>query len=643
MEVLDYKQIFDAIKNDDLKTFSSLLPSEKLNISFGRFPLLSVLYLFESCKILKTVEKRIIRTSKFEEAPEFFDIYLRFKQRAKKCLRLYTVYDKIIYPIEMLAVLDERHHLNKYYKVLFKNEEIVKRLTKIYKINHKTDGEITQEKLKLPKKPFGFKQKFLMVIVSVVVALMCSFSGVMIGVVSNKSGLGTKLSPIGVSTEQELLTALENGYRVYELENDITISKPLTAYNFSGVLDGNGHTIFVGENLKTSLVRNLSGKITDLHIDALVDEKKFDESFAFFAQTSTGTISGCKLTANIKAQSLSEEDIWISGFVIKNKGTISNCVSNLDADMENLRDRNCYLSAFVGVNDGTIKNSKTETGSFSSDTVDLAGFANENNGLIKASINNISMTQTSDEQWHPNTSGFVNTNNGTIDSCKNYGDIYSESTLSVPASYDAVYYVFASGFACENFGLISKSTNYANIVGVGTISNVYSAGIVSMNHTYNNISAVVEKSYSLQDKEISAKSEDVGAYAAGIAAYNTASVENCGFEGMLWADSKGDAVAAGVVAYNYASRVSDSFAIVKILNEKVVNKTGNFFAGVVGISIDNIEHVYNNFYVTDSSFTSAAYFYNSIFKVWRELTDAEISTTAYLSAADLKSEVKIYD
>ena len=78
MEGLDYKQIFDAIKNDDLKTFSSLLPSEKLNIRFGRFPLLSVLYLFESCRILKAVEKRIIRTSKFEEAPEFFDIYLRF-------------------------------------------------------------------------------------------------------------------------------------------------------------------------------------------------------------------------------------------------------------------------------------------------------------------------------------------------------------------------------------------------------------------------------------------------------------------------------------------------------------------------------------------------------------------------------------
>lgn len=640
MESLDYKHIFEAIKNDDLKLFSSLLPSEKLNIRFGRFPLLSVLYLFESYKILNAVEKKIIRVSKFEEVPEYFDIYLKFKKRAKKCLRLYTVYDKIIYPIEMLAILDERHHLNKFYKVLFKNEEIVKRIIKIYKINHKTEGEISQESIKLPKKKLGFKQKLSAVLISAIMIFVCAFSGIVLGIVSNKTGLGTAGSPILIRTEQEFLTALENGNKHYKIENDLVLSAPVEPSTFSGVLDGNNHTIYAEENIQSAIISKLTGTIKNLNIEASVSENTITDDFAFFAIESTGLIENSSLEANVVATANADVDIWIAGFVVNNSGTISNCVSLLSAEIVNLKDRNCFLSAFAGVNTGTIKNSKTLEATFEADTVDLAGFANENTGTILNCENKISMKQTSEKEWHPNTSGFVNTNYGTIDACKNYGDIHSESTLSVGTTGN-VYYVFASGVVCDNFGLVSNSRNFANIKGVSKISNVYSGGIVSMNETADGISAVVR--YSKSKGEISAKSNSSGAYAGGIAAWNTASVENSGFEGTMWADSSSDAVCGGIVAYNYASRVSDCYSVVKILTSNVTNSTGNFFASIVGINVNSVTYVYSNHYVLDSSFTAPAYFYNSYFGVWRELAGSEISTTAYNTAEELPSEVVLND
>lgn len=640
MESLDYRQIFEAIKNDDLKLFSSLLPSEKFNIRFGRFPLLSVLYLFESCKILNAVEKKIIRVSKFEEVPECFDIYLEFKKKAKKCLRLYTVYDKIVYPIEMLAVLDNRHHLNKFYKILFKNEEIVKRLAKIYKINHKTEGEISQEKLKLPKKKLNFKQKLLAGVVSVLMIFVCAFSGIFLGIVSNKTGLGTSASPIVIRTEKEFLTALENGKKYYKLKNDITLTDEIEPNEFSGVLDGGNHTIYAGENITSSLVSVLSGTIKNVNLEAELSNETITDNFAFFAISSTGVIKNSNLVANIDATSNADLDVWIAGFVANNKGTISKCVSSVDAKIVNNQERDCYLSAFAGVNSGVIKYSKTLETTFVSDTVDLAGFACENTGTIKNCENRISMKQTSEKEWHPNTSGFVNTNYGKIDSCKNYGDVHSESALEV-GTVGNVYYVFASGVVCDNFGLVSNSRNFGNIKGISKVSNVYSGGIVSMNETANGVSAVVE--YSKSKGEISAKSKSSGSYAGGVAAWNSASVEYSGFEGTMWADSSSDAICGGIVAYNYASRVSDCYVVAQVITSNVTNSTGNFFAGVVGVNINTASYVYSNHYVLNSSFSTAAYLYNGYYGIWRAMTDNEISTTAYNTAAELPSEVVLND
>ena len=135
MEQERAQKIFEAIKKDDLKLFSSLLTSpQDFQICFGRFPLLSICYLFESYKILSVYENRLLSVNRFEKIYEPFEIYKKFKQKAKRCLRLYVGSEKIVYPIEMLAILNEQRLIKDNYKKLFKNEEILNNITKIYNI-----------------------------------------------------------------------------------------------------------------------------------------------------------------------------------------------------------------------------------------------------------------------------------------------------------------------------------------------------------------------------------------------------------------------------------------------------------------------------------------------------------------------------
>ena len=129
MEKQELERLFEAIKKDDLKSFSSVMLSKSdLNISFGRFPILSLLYLYGSYKILEKYERFLLPIHNFNVVEEYYDAYLKFKKHAKKSLKIFVLNEKIIHPIEMLAILDERFLLNKYYKKLFKNEEISQNL-----------------------------------------------------------------------------------------------------------------------------------------------------------------------------------------------------------------------------------------------------------------------------------------------------------------------------------------------------------------------------------------------------------------------------------------------------------------------------------------------------------------------------------
>lgn len=622
MEKQELKGLFEAIKKDDIKSFSSIMLSNSdLNICFGRFPILSLCYLYGSYKILEKYEKLLFPIKNFVVVDEYYEIYLKFKRHAKKCLKLYVYDDKIVYPIEMLAILDERFMISKYYNLLYKNEEILTNLQKIYKINKKTEIEVSMQSIKIEKRKLKPVEWLFAGIATCLLAVVSAFSIFSYVFVKDKFGVGTASNPIKISTEQELQTAIKKGKACYILENDITLTKEWTACYFKGSIFGDGHKIVAGEHMPDGFIVNLSGTVRDLAIEANLSDKNVSENFGFFARESSGSIINCSVSGNFEFEAYNDDDVYLSLVVSDNDGVIENCSVDAKVNLKNNRSSNCYFAMIAGKNDGTVKNSKTTTGEIVSDTVDVAGVVGENNGNIEICENKINVNQQSgSSEWNPNTAGVCVTNNGTVKNCKNFGEITSaSSTTEKPQEGDIA--VVCGGIVCDNNGEVINCRNTGKITAKSDIALCYAGGIVARN-ILNDTYPKLEKNKAECDIDVYSKSNAL--YVGGVAGFNASEVDGCGFVGNIKAvtDMASNTIVAcvgGVVGYNRECKLENSYAKVVYLNRDET-KENAFFGGIAGfigaveyISMDGVNYtpyglvaVKNNHYVVDASFKSPA-------------------------------------
>ena len=114
MNQVVYKEIFNAIKSDNLVLFSSYFEEYK-NISFGRFPLLSLCYLYNSKKLIKNYKKTLVSVNSYVVIDEYVDIYKKFYAVDGRNLRHY-VYGDVVSPVEMLAILNKDSDVKKIFK-----------------------------------------------------------------------------------------------------------------------------------------------------------------------------------------------------------------------------------------------------------------------------------------------------------------------------------------------------------------------------------------------------------------------------------------------------------------------------------------------------------------------------------------------
>lgn len=604
MEKIEFEQkLFDAIKKDDVKSFTFLMPTNSdLNLCYGRFPILSLLYLYSSFKILAKFEKKLMSIRSFKVTQEKFEMYKKFRKVAGKSLRLFED-EKIIYPIEMLAILNEKTILEFNYKFLYKNVEITQNLQKIYTLNNKKITFYSDGSVKISAERFSSTSVILSACICVVFAIIMTLSSLLIVFISNTSGLGLKNNPIKISSAQELGEALKKGKRNYILTSDITVkANELTAEKFAGKLDCKNYTISIDGEIGSPLVKNLTGTIENLNIKLLSNKIKITQNGAIISENLTGNIKNCKIYGNFELEFNADEEAFVGLFAAVNDGVIQNSETNISGTLTNNKESNAYFSAFVGLNkeNGKIENCKANNGSVIADTVDISGIAAENYGEITNCQNYVSLSQTSEKDWHPNVAGITIQNYGVIDACKNYAELESKSSVSVAKDSDSVYYVFVAGIACENYNKVSNSRNFGKIIGSGNVSNIVAGGIVSQNGTDEEYVGKVESS--LCKADIVVKSETGQVCVGGVAGMNASSIVNSGFEGDIDADTniatkKNDiyqykfdslvaVLAGGVVGINFDSEIKNSYAAVtfsKIENLDDAEKVYSGFAGIVGI------------------------------------------------------------
>lgn len=659
MEQEKLRELFEAIKKDDLKSFCFVMVSNTdLNISFGRFPILSLLYLYESYNILRVYEDRLmpIHNYKIEEEP--YEAYKKFKSKARKAVRLYQEDECFVYPAEMLAIVDNRFLLDKNYKKLYKNEEIALKIKKIYNLTNEDEISLDLQKITLKKKKLTFKQKlvgFSMVGVAVLFSLLGGLSAVLVPTII---GRGTAASPIMIGTETELVTALSRGDKYFKFENDIALTKPVEAKNFSGVLDGAGYKLVASDKLAGGLIKELSGSVLNLKVSVEMKKAKIQKNYGIIAENSTGNIQNCVISGSLSGMVSLDEDVHVGLFVAKNNGVVKGCSTNAKVELSNSGATNVYYSNIACVNDGTIDSCISNIGEIETDTVDIAGIACVNNGTIQNCENYSSLSQTSAKEWHPNVGGISCSNNGTITGSSNHGELYAESTLETAPAGSSMY-VFIGGICCNNYKEILSCENTGDVTGKGKVSLVYAAGITSTNESSKEINAVVKNCKA--EMNVFAESTSASVYAAGIASgnfsmvedyviqkvvYSISLVEDCGFIGNVNTNAK-NAFAGGIVSRNSYAKVYSNYASSTYTNSyEDLNNDSLIVTGAIAsitedtLTVSGEKLINGNHYVkTSESLIGLNIHYVDYYTI-SLVPDADTNTTAYDSFEEIPEEVR---
>lgn len=517
--------LLSTIINDDIEAFDKIIDQKKgkLSICYGRFPLLSICYLYKSKKIIKKYEQQLSKIKNYTFADEEYCIYETFKKRARKTLRFYVYENRLVTPPEMLAIIGELKYLESVYKSLFENEETTNNLSKICKLQYNKDLKNEEYGIFFPKQPLSTKQKNIfklaltLTLIFIIIFATIGFSFISI------IGIGTINYPIKITNQKQLVLALNSKQsRNYILKNDIIIDNSI-AESFSGSLNGNGHTITI--NSKNALINNLKGNIENVNFVLKDIDRTITDNGGLVINNSSGNISNVKIEINgILFEDNDKNELIFSGLIGTNSGKVDNCKVLIDLSYNGNGVGDASFSGLVGTNEGEINNcSILQNSKIITDTIDVAGIVvhNEKSGKIYECENNGIIEQNSSiKEWNPNTSGIAVANIGAVKNCINNGKI-----ISTTSANSNLISVFSSGIVCNNVGTVEKCKNTGEIVATSENSFIYAGGVVAYN---NQQTAYLENDCNFSKITVNAKNENnIIIFAGGIAAYTESAVKNC--------------------------------------------------------------------------------------------------------------------
>ncbi|MDE6188768.1 MAG: hypothetical protein K2G37_00580 [Clostridia bacterium] len=568
--------LLEAIKKDDIKAFGAMMEKAQCGAyRLGRFPTLSLMYLYKSRKLISEYEERFLAITSYNELSEPIEISNKFSAKAGKCLRRYL--NEIVSPLEMLLILDNTRRLKRVYPLAKNVSAGVKwRLNSIYYIKYSLSVKFEGNDIIIEKRPLNYREKkrIATLCISVVLAILI-FVGVPVTTVSlipkPIEGEVTKLNQIDFASD-----------KTYTLKNDIILPENYVVEKVNCTLVGNGKKLIFGKGAK---FQTFNGKMTGMTIEsngepiintlaqnASIDDVTVNinayitatENTSLFALTNYGVIKNTTLNVSgkIKAVAASEDtqEVTVGAIAQANvyskfdqntqtfsDGLIENCAVNYSQFvLEGEASANAAFGGVVGVNNGCVKNCSI-AGDITSNTFDIAGVCVVNNVLLSGDVNEANLTQTSsDTGWNPITCGIVLTNARDVENCSNSGKISSTSTCGqVDGEHEAI--VSAVGIAYLNRSSSQYFTPY--LLGCSNTGDVESSA------------------------------EHRGAYAAGICISSSGGIENGKNGGKITAKSQNgmDVYVGGITALAYAY-------IYQSINEGAVIATGSGDAYVGGIS-----------------------------------------------------------
>ena len=509
--------LLETIEKDDVRAFDALMEKTRCGgYRMGRFPVLSVLYLYKSRRILSAYEADFLKITSWEEIKEPASIAKKFSEKAGKCLRLYL--GEVVSPLEMLLILDNTKRLKRVYPLTKASAGIKERLQTIYKVKYSLDIKYEGNDIILDRRPLtrGEKKKIATICV-------CSFLAVAVAVATPVTVL--KLNPPLAEGEVNKFKQIDFGSaKTYTLLKDITVPENCTVKEMNCTIVGNGKKLIFESG---ATIEKFNGKISDVEISTsgsplfttIAEKAKLSdvtvnvtadtavsESSAFIALTNYGTLDGVTLNVSGKVTAVEGGDeVTFGGLVLNNSvkynafsqayyGVIENCTVNYSGfSLEGEVRANGAFGGIAGNNGGIILDS-TVTGSITADTFDLAGVCSVNSYIISGAVNEATLYQVSaSDGWNPIVCGIVIENKSVVEYSENRGALSAKSTC---AEAEVKPSVSVAGIAYINRGGILYVSGLPYSVGIQFCKNsgaitvegsgdAYVGGIAS--HTYNQI------------------------------------------------------------------------------------------------------------------------------------------------------------
>ena len=251
------QELLTAIKKDDLATFKRITDKKRglMSLSFGRFPVLSLCYLYKSKKIIKSFENQLFSITNYNIVEEDFQSYKLFRKLSGRCLRFFI--DRIVTPYDMLAVLGESLHIIEKSKRFPLDEDTFSRVESIFNMLHFQKVKITDNRIEISKKRFlGYQKAYILITILAVLFVSLLSGGAWYGY-KKAFGDGSANNPLRIAGEAQLIQAMSRQRTNFYLAKDIVLTKEWTAKNFRDGLTAKVtlfiHTVISNLLLLTSL------------------------------------------------------------------------------------------------------------------------------------------------------------------------------------------------------------------------------------------------------------------------------------------------------------------------------------------------------------------------------------------------------
>ena len=443
------EKLLEAIQRDDVKAFTALSEETRCgNYRLGRFPVLSLLYLYRARKILSMHREKLLKITSWTEIKEPAIVAKRFSDKAGKCLRLY--FNEVVTPIEMLLILDRTKEVKKMYPLVKASEAVKARLQSVYSIKYSLRIRFEGNEILIDRRPLNKREKkriFALCAGSFLAAAIVIAAPVTaVSLNSYRSGGDvTRLSHINFAANT-----------TYTLKNDIKIPANYSVKKVNCTIIGEGNKLILGKN---ATLGEFSGKMSDLNVETEgspvfsvctpaatlqnvnvsvnANVSVSGQGTALIALYNYGVFDGVNVEVSGTLSALAgklngTQELVFGGLVANNAyttfysqvyyGTIKNCsVHYSDFTLKGELAANASFGGIVGVNNGIVE-SCTVTGSIAADTFDLGGVCYINNNTLSKDACEANLSQRAeDEGWTPIVAGIAIENAAVVEQCKNTG------------------------------------------------------------------------------------------------------------------------------------------------------------------------------------------------------------------------------